>query len=79
MARRFASSPDWKGWAAYSIITGIVVIVFFIASIGASVLDAAGTLPNSPTGLLQRIAIIVGWGWVALLAIRLLRNGNSYL
>jgi hypothetical membrane protein len=79
MARRFAGDPHWKGWTAYSIITGIVVIVFFIASIGASALDAAGTLPNSPTGLLQRIAIIVGWGWVALLAIRLLRNGNAYL
>ncbi|HEV2655478.1 MAG TPA: DUF998 domain-containing protein [Ktedonobacteraceae bacterium] len=74
MARRFAGDPRWKGWAAYSILTGIVVIVFFIASTVASVLDATGTLPNSPTGLLQRIAIIVGWGWVALLAIQLLRR-----
>jgi hypothetical membrane protein len=74
MARRFAGDPRWKGWTAYSIVTGIVVIVFFIASTGASVLDETGTLPNSPTGLLQRIAIIVGWGWVALLAIQLLRR-----
>jgi hypothetical membrane protein len=74
MARRFAGDPRWRGWTAYSIVTGIVVIVFFIASTGASVLDENGTLPNSPTGLLQRIAIIVGWGWVALLAIRLLRR-----
>jgi hypothetical membrane protein len=72
MSRRFAGDPRWKGWAAYSIITGIVVIVFFIASNVTAVLDETGRLPNSPTGLLQRIAIIVGWGWVALLAMRLL-------
>jgi hypothetical protein len=63
----------------HSIFTGIVVIVFFIASTVASVLDATGALPNSPTGLLQRIAIIIGWGWVVLLAIRLLGKGNPYL
>jgi hypothetical protein len=38
----------------------------------AAVLDKNGILPNSPTGLLQRIAIIAGWGWVALVALRLL-------
>jgi len=39
-----------------------------------SALDENGVLPNSPTGLLQRIAIIAGWGWVVLLAIQLLRK-----
>jgi hypothetical protein len=36
------------------------VVVFFIASTVASVLDESGILPGSPTGLLQRISIIVG-------------------
>jgi hypothetical protein len=34
-------------------------------------------LPNSPTGLIQRIGIIVGWGWIALLALRLLSQMRS--
>jgi hypothetical membrane protein len=70
MARRFAGDPNWKGWALYSIVTGVLVIVFFIAATTVSALDESGVLPGSPTGLFQRIAIIAGWGWIALLAIR---------
>ena len=74
MARRFAGDPDWKGWAPYSILTGVLVVVLFVAMTVVSALDENGVLPNSPTGLLQRIAIIAGWGWVCLLAIQLLRK-----
>ena len=74
MSRRFVGDPKWKGWTLYSLVSGTIVIVFFIASTVASVLDEKGILPNSPTGLLQRIAIIVGWGWVGLLAIQLLKQ-----
>jgi len=77
MARRFASDPDWKGWTLYSFITGVLIAVFFIAATVVSALDENGVLPGSPTGLLQRIAIIIGWGWVTLLAIRLLRLMRS--
>jgi hypothetical membrane protein len=77
MARRFAGDPNWKGWALYSFITGALIAVFFIATTVVSALDENGVLPGSPTGLLQRIAIIVGWGWVTLLAIRLLRLMRS--
>ncbi len=77
LARRFAGDPNWKGWAPYSIITGVLVVVFFIASTVASVLDARGILPGAPVGLLQRISIVIGWGWIALLAIRLLRTMQS--
>jgi hypothetical membrane protein len=77
MTRRFASDPNWKGWALYSFITGFVVIVFFIAATTVSALDENGVLPGSPTGLLQRVAIIVGWGWVALVAIKILRSMRS--
>lgn len=77
MARRFAGDPNWKGWALYSFITSALIAVFFIATTVVSALDENGVLPGSPTGLLQRIAIIVGWGWVTLLAIRLLRLMRS--
>ena len=74
LARRFAGDARWRGWAAYSILTGVVVVLFFIASNTTSVLDMRGIWPNAPTGLLQRIAVVAGWGWVALLAARLLRD-----
>lgn len=77
MARRFAADPAWKGWAVYSRLTGSTIIVFFILSTVASVLDEKGIMPDAPTGILQRVAIIVGWGWVALLAFRLLRQPQS--
>lgn len=71
MARRFAGDPNWKGWALYSIVTGVLVIASFIASTAVSVLDESRVLPGAPTGLLQRIGIIAGWSWIAFLAIRL--------
>jgi hypothetical protein len=74
MARRFAGDANWKGWALASLLVGIALIVLFIAFTTVSALDENGVLPNSPTGLLQRIAIILGWGWMALLALRLLRQ-----
>src|SRR5712691_9314638 len=77
MARRFAGDPNWKGWALYSLVTGVLVAVFFLAATVVSALDERGVLPGSPTGLFQRIAIIVGWGWIALLAIRLLSKMRS--
>ena len=73
-ARRFGRDPAWRGWGVYSLVTGIVCAATFIACLATAVLDEHGVLPNSPTGLLERIAIIAGWGWIALLAIRLLRQ-----
>lgn len=77
LARRFASDPAWRGWALSSLITGILFVGSFIASLVVAVLDQNGILPNSPAGLLERIAIIIGWGWIALLALRLFRQMGS--
>ena len=77
MARRFAGDPNWKGWALYSIVTGVLVAVFFIAATVVSSLDESGVFPGSSTGLFQRIAIIAGWGWIVLLAFRLLGKMRS--
>ena len=69
LARRFAGDPAWRGWAFYSIATGILVAVFFIMT------DVVASLnPNGPAGLIQRISIIIGWGWIALLAFRLMNK-----
>lgn len=72
LARRFADDPAWRGWARYSLTTGIMVAGIFIVTNVVLTLDQQRILPESPTGLLQRTAIIVGWGWIALLASRLL-------
>ncbi len=74
LARRFASDPTWRGKALYSLIAGILFLASFIACLVVAILDQKGILPNSPTGLLERISIIIGWSWIALLAIWFLRQ-----
>jgi hypothetical membrane protein len=71
---RFVGDVDWKGWALYSRITGVGVPLFYIATSVVTTLDMNGLLPDAPGGLLQRIAIISGFGWIILLALRLLRQ-----
>ncbi|HLJ82373.1 MAG TPA: DUF998 domain-containing protein [Ktedonobacterales bacterium] len=73
MARRFGGDPRWRGWAIYSTITGAVVALSFIVSTTTGTLDQQGIWPNAPTGLFQRVGIVVGWTWIAFLAARLLR------
>lgn len=69
LARRFQGDPAWRGWSLYSLLTAAGVLTFFVlTSVAASSSD-----PNAPAGLLQRIAILIGWTWVTLLATKLLR------
>ena len=65
LARRFAGDPAWRGWAPYSVVRGVLVAAFFVTSL------ATAPLAGAPSGLLQRLAIVLGWGWIALLAARL--------
>jgi hypothetical membrane protein len=60
LARRFAGDARWRGWAAYSILTGVVVVLSLVFSNVPSLSDFAG--------LIQRIGIITGWTWIVLLA-----------
>jgi hypothetical protein len=40
-------------------------------------MDAVGTWRNAPTGFLQRIAIISGWSWIAMVGLHLIREDQS--
>lgn len=77
LARRFASDLAWRRWVLYSLVTGVLLPGFFIACLVVATLDQKGLLPNAPAGLLERIAIILGWGWITLIALRLLRQMRS--
>jgi uncharacterized membrane protein len=73
MARRFAHSA-WRGWAVYSIVTGVLAIVFVVLCF---VTVSAADGPDggaSPAGLLERIPTVVLGLWQTLLALRLLRT-----
>ncbi len=77
LARRFAGDPAWKGWALYSIVTGALMPILFVVFTASSVLDETGVWPSAPTGLLQRIAIVLAWTWIALMALHILRFAPS--
>jgi hypothetical membrane protein len=70
LARRDAANPARRGWAFYSVATGLLVAVFFVLT------DVVALL-GGPAGLMQRICIILGWSWIALLAIRLMNRSVS--
>jgi hypothetical protein len=74
MAWHFGGDPASRRWAIYSAAVGLPIIACFIGGNVLSVLDAQGTLPNAPTGFVQRIAIIAGWTWIALVALHFLRQ-----
>jgi hypothetical protein len=71
LARRFT-----RGWAIYSTISGLIVLSFFVTSTMGDVLAKTDVIPDSPTGLLQRIAIVAGWTWLALLLLRVRRQSR---
>lgn len=65
LARRFAREPRWRGWALYSVITGLLTIVF-IALFGMS--GAHGGV----SGVYERLAGGVHSLWSLLVIARLL-------
>ena len=65
LARRDAADPARRGWTWYSVATGLLVAasdVFFFLTFEM----------GGPAGLIERIGIIGGCSWIALLAIRLM-------
>jgi hypothetical membrane protein len=68
--RRFAGRGN-RGWALYSAISGVVFAVAFVLS-SAGFAQVEGLVDLA--GLLQRVAVVVGFGWLTLLAVRSLRS-----
>lgn len=68
--RRFARRGE-RGWAVYSAVSGIVFVGAFILS-SAGFAQVAGLVDLA--GLLQRVSVTVGFGWLTMLAVRLLRS-----
>ncbi len=64
-ARRFAMDSRWRGWATYSIVTGVFILLFIIAF-------GVAQSHHGFAGLFERLAIIVRSIWTILLAARLL-------
>ena len=63
-----------RGWAIYSAFSGFLMFVaFFLAGMGFS---QNPSLVNV-AGLFQRVSITVGWSWMTLLAVHLLRGRGS--
>jgi hypothetical protein len=73
-ARSFAGNAAWRGWTAYSIVVGVALALSFVLSNITAVLDMTGAWPNAPTGVIQRVGIVLGWTWVSFLAWRLWRR-----
>jgi hypothetical protein len=68
-----------RPWPAYSVATGIGVILTFIATSVLVALDYAGVYPGAPSGLLERTSLVIGFVWVFVLAVRLFRSLNPYV
>ena len=69
-ARRFAAWGE-RGWAIYSLTTGVVFIAAFVLY-GLGVFQTEGLVAFG--GLFQRITITSGWTWLTLLAVHVLRG-----
>ncbi len=64
--RRFAARGE-RGWAIYSAATGVIFVGAFVLS-SAGFGQAEGLVDLA--GLFQRVAVIAGFGWLTLLAVR---------
>jgi hypothetical protein len=67
LARRDAADPARRSWVWYSLATGLLIAASDVAFVLTFKLWDGG-----PTGLIERIGIIGGGIWIALLAIRLM-------
>lgn len=65
LARRFVGVPHWRGWVAYSVLTGLLTIVF-IATFGA-----ASGQHSAIAGIFERLATSFGTLWGLIFFVRL--------
>jgi hypothetical protein len=75
LAVRFAGEPGRHGWMWCSLAIALAVAVTFVLSgVLFSQAAAAGTLNASYHGLVQRFTITLGFGWLSVIALLLLRD-----
>ncbi|GAA2397458.1 DUF998 domain-containing protein [Actinomadura vinacea] len=67
-ARRYAAKPGQRVWALYCAATGVALPVL------QPLLNVLTPGTETGKGLIQKVTIAVGWGWITLLATRLLRR-----
>jgi Protein of unknown function (DUF998) len=69
LARRFRRDPAWRGWAGPTAAAALVVFVLWA---GSTVLSGDGSGPiDGVLGLVQRVYLLVGLGWLAAVSLRL--------
>ena len=71
LARRFASDARWKGWALYSVISGILMLAFFVVF-------AIASTHGGLAGLWERISLGFGTVWMTLVALRILSQMRKF-
>ena len=72
-ARRFAAPPGHRGWAAYSLLVGLAVPACIFVAFNAW---SSGVADNFG-GVFQRMAIVAGWVWISLVALRTIQESSS--
>jgi hypothetical protein len=73
-ARLFARWSE-RRWAIYSVVTGIGFVVMFIVT-SAGFAQVEGLVDYA--GLSQRITLSIGWAWLTLLAVHMLKASSKY-
>jgi hypothetical membrane protein len=74
VAKRYFVARKDTGWALYSVITGIVMFSTFILT-GFAFRRFFGL--GEVAGLIQRVCVIVGFSWIALVSLHLSKPGNQ--
>jgi len=59
-----------RAWAAYCLLSGIVVLAFFAATVVVSAQEEL-IFTGAPIGLLQRVSVVAGFAWLAAFFARL--------
>jgi hypothetical membrane protein len=62
------------GNARRGYLVAAIVVASFVACSVLAALDYAGTFPSAPSGLMERIALFAGVGWLGLVAAQLWRG-----
>ena len=71
LSRRMAADPEWRELSTYTLATGIIMLLLFIA-VGGFAIDE-GTPLHSWAGVLQRVLVAIWFACIIVIACRVLR------